>query len=395
MKNPAHYMPSRRRSEDKTSWRDQLSPRIKSLRGFKSRRHSEAKPPPEPKNDFRIVHSPDRPLRRITQEEIPSDEECRAFLIGLRRGSVESHAAKSMSEGDDEDEETTGWDRDSTITRLGLTLQTPEDGRADMAEDGIMTARTYSPHPFIGEAKEVKLEKVATPQLTPSNLSPNHTPKLRHSPIPTQQEGIINEEWRWRLSPTQLGRRPSNPDDALRSRPGHVRVRTNSISDPLCRVCHDGLAETSGICQACSDDLSLHRPPTLSHAKASIPHTLNQIACQHRATPSLTSNPEANTTSPPESPYQTVHTVVTMDNPPLTPLSALPTPHLLARLERGAGDVYEEGWADYYFDDDNFEGDKGTKGEEVEAEAFMTTELSLEEYDKAFASPVCPGPGWI
>lgn len=126
-----------------------------------------------------------------------------------------------------------------------------------------------------------------------------------------------------------------------------------------------------------------------------------------------------------------------MAEAPPTPSSALPTPEVLkrfqqeieskARTEGGSmfddpwnvrpiaeesssfedawnrktsgteSDVYEDDWADYYFDEGNFDTGrrKQAKVTTPEVQGFMQRELSLDEYDGAFASPVNPGPGWI
>jgi hypothetical protein len=47
-------------------------------------------------------------------------------------------------------------------------------------------------------------------------------------------------------------------------------------------------------------------------------------------------------------------------------------------------DVYEDDWADYYFDEQNFNPEQGRRAMKGPA-----PDLHV------IASPVCPGPGWI
>ncbi|KAH7008468.1 hypothetical protein EDB80DRAFT_437662 [Ilyonectria destructans] len=240
-------------------------------------------------------------------------------------------------------------------------------------------------------------------------------------------------------------RRPS-PEDALNSHPVNLRqdsladpvhVRQDSVSDPMCRMCHIGVAEAWGVCQRCDDETSPgptphhqgfstqqvekdkraqgknNRPPPIVTDKTSPFH-------RHQPTVSMTSNPEANEMTPPISPTssqlsptaitsRTIHTVVTI--PPHisgTSLSALPTPEVLARYQYGVptagGKVLAQGrplsndeLADYYFDK-NSESKFRDRNDSVvnrEAQGYMTRDVSLEEYDGFWGSPMSPGPGWI
>ena len=417
----------------KMSWKDQLSPKV-----FRFMSSSKARiPEREDEGDFRIVHFPDRPQRVVTREEIPSEDECRAMLLDIGRASMESqhsqhsqHIPETTPEYDDyraEDDLATPM---STIS----TLQVPGNRSSGLSATGsFMTSRTYSPHPWVGEATTVTFEKINKTDKTdktkhfapedyfPRGYPPTYTappvppvpklpemPKLQIPKAPEEKKPAV-ETWSWkRLAPKPLVlRRPSRPEDALHSHPVHVH---RGSVDNLCRVCHIGLAEAWGVCQHCSDECSsideitpasFPRPPTLSRPKAKIPHSLNAIALHQRPRPSLFSNPESTYSEPlsPLSPISptTVYTPMTLEIPedrPLTPLSAMPTPHLIERLEKKGDDdrnVYEEEWADYYFDNGNFT----ARRRDSEVDDFMLRELSLEEYDGVFASPVNPGPGWI
>jgi hypothetical protein len=46
-------------------------------------------------------------------------------------------------------------------------------------------------------------------------------------------------------------------------------------------------------------------------------------------------------------------------------------------------DIYEDDWADYYFDEQNFNAGSGNQTESPPPDLHLV------------ASPVCPGPGWI
>ncbi|UZP40910.1 hypothetical protein NXS19_008726 [Fusarium pseudograminearum] len=75
-------------NDDKmSSWRDQLSPRNLSFRGFRRASESVAKTTSTAKTDFTMMHYPDRPTRRITEADIPNDEECKKTLVRMRKAS--------------------------------------------------------------------------------------------------------------------------------------------------------------------------------------------------------------------------------------------------------------------------------------------------------------------
>ncbi|KAH6987802.1 hypothetical protein BKA56DRAFT_577716 [Ilyonectria sp. MPI-CAGE-AT-0026] len=245
--------------------------------------------------------------------------------------------------------------------------------------------------------------------------------------------------------PKKDTRRPT-PGEALNSHPvilrqdspaDPVHVRQDSVSDPMCRMCHIGVAEAWGMCQRCDDETS---PGPTPHHQAFSSHQVEKEKevqgknnrpppivtdktspfRRHQPTVSMTSNPEANEMTPPISPTssqlsptaitsRTIHTVVTVP-PPMsgTSLSALPTPEVLARYQYGVptagGKILAKGrplsndeLADYYFDK-NSESKFRDRNDSVvsrEAQGYMTRDVSLEEYDGFWGSPMSPGPGWI
>lgn len=391
----------------KKSWKEQLSPKLKSFLGRKAK-DEEKSPETETEGDFRIVHFPDRPPRRVKRDEIPSEDECRAMLLEMSRKSTDERRSP---------------ERVSPEMRSVMPSATKQPPRLQIPfhQDRIKvtgskttgtighTGRVYSPHPWVGQPKEVR-DRMRRRDVAPNSLLRNSGycptssgPSMPPVPPIPQQFRDLDEPAR--IDPrATLIRRPSRPEDALHSHPVHVR-HTSAPSDGLCQICHIGMAEPWGICQFCSDECTLNdgpllsafpRPPTLTRPKANFPQNLNITATQHRISPSLGSNPEANFISPPSSPFRAVRAVVvTAPEPqPLTPLSAVPTPHLLARLEKkaeGFDNYYEERWPSQYFGNDVYEDER----HDDEVDGYMMRELSLEEYDCAFASPVCPGPGWI
>ncbi|KAH7264323.1 hypothetical protein NW759_002088 [Fusarium solani] len=517
---PSRSSSSSNPSEDiKFSWKDQLSPRLMGLRGFRRASESTAKMRESENRQFTMMHFPDRPTRRITEAEIPSEEECKQYLIRMRKASFAEQLQRRKEEEqqqqqsppppepplrstfgpfkapflpltpaqEEENSFETGSPDDNTTT--GDFLRVPDDDSriSNITEDGFNLARENSPQPvIISEAKTVRLERV-------DNLSPGGSPDA--SPTSSPRVTEAPREWSKRKQSVQmvaiqrtpdfqkrkqsvqtvLIRRPSRAvHDALNSHPVHphlppinVHIRQDSSSDLLCRVCHVGLAENSGTCSTCGEEYSAPTSPSQSHhdlpgANFSrpqykqpqpikkyhrppplIPQSLDTIASLHRPSASLTSNPEANQLSPPPSPRSPssathpTQKVLTMADAPPTPLSALPTPEVMkrfqqeieskARAEGGSmfgdpwnvrpiaeesksfedawdrktsgteSDVYEDDWADYYFDEGNFGAGrrKQTKVTTPEVQGFMQRELSLDEYDGAFASPVNPGPGWI
>ncbi|KAF4976063.1 hypothetical protein FZEAL_7241 [Fusarium zealandicum] len=463
-------MSLRRSNDDKMSWKDQISPRIMGLRGF--RRASESAKMREPERDFTITHHPDRPARRITEADIPSEEECKAFLVRARKASF----AEQLQRRQDleftrptaplrstfgpfkapftplspAEEESNPFDDsiDPTQQEPRRHLQVPEtEARiSNFSEEGFGLTRPESPQPEIVEAKQIKLERVEnlSPLASP-DASPTSTPRLssQSHDLPRRKQSVQMVAIQ-RLPQESPRRRPSVQTVVIsrRSRapespgfhPVQVHVRQDS-SDPLCRVCHVGIAESTGICSSCGDEYSaptspaelhhdlvgnnsfprhllnlpsaskkLHRPPPL------VPQSLNSITSLHRP-----SDQEANQPSPPPSPLSAcgaLHTVMTVPvNAPPTPISMLSTPdvfqhfpeHMHYRTDTtadapGGDDVYGDGWAEYYFDEQNFSSTKPRGAKELmspDVQGFMQRELTLEEFDGALASPVNPGPGWI
>ncbi|KAK7421365.1 hypothetical protein QQX98_002259 [Neonectria punicea] len=211
-------------------------------------------------------------------------------------------------------------------------------------------------------------------------------------------------------------RRPS-PQDALGSHPVNlnppIHVRQDSVSDSLCRMCHVGVAEAWEVCRECEDEATSPPPQTHPKYQGGFPRpapitTQNGFGKPslrgHYPTASLVSNPEANEITPPISPMsRTVHTVVSIPRPAATSLSAMPTPEVLARFQYGGGPgrrttFYSDEWPDYYLDSQAVQAKGRERADSVvsrEAQGYMRRELSLEEYDGFWGSPVSPGPGWI
>jgi hypothetical protein len=328
------------------------------------------------------------------------------------------------------------------------SLKVPEPSvdirKSLLAVDYLNIAREPSPSAVISEAKTIKLERVdnhATPGVSPissprpSDASASGWPRRKQSvQMVAIRRSSQDSQKRKQSVHTVVVRRPSKPTaDALNSHPVHasstqVHVRQDSVSDPMCRVCHNGIAEKSGTCSSCENDSitatpvdispnfsRLYHKPTIkkyNRPPPLIPQSLDGIAKLHRPSASLTSDPEASSLSPPasptshcSSPAETVKTVATGPSVPPTPMSALSTPEVFKRFQEEVesrakaddspafddpwmiksktpeADVYEDDWADYYFDEQNFNDDKVT---------------NTPVPDVNFVpSPVNPGPGWI
>ncbi|KAF5659718.1 hypothetical protein FCIRC_12396 [Fusarium circinatum] len=507
-------------NDDKmSSWRDQLSPRNLSFRGFRRASESVAKTTSSTSKDFAMLHYPDRPARRITEADIPSDEECKKSLINMRKASfveqihrrheiqhqkqlspvpepaqeelsalrppqheqpriVQAPAEQSRLEHPraqqplrltfgpfngqfrsafgpltPAEEEPCPLEKVDTVGSTATA--TPQDSlpvaersvgirKSLLIVDDLNIAREPSHSAVISEAKTIKLERVdnhATPGVSPissprpSDASASGWPRRKQSvQMVAIRRSSQDSQKRKQSVHTVVVRRPSKPTaDALNSHPVHasstqVHVRQDSVSDPMCRVCHDGIAETSGTCSSCENDSitatpveispnfsRLHHKPTVkkyNRPPPLIPQSLDGIAKLHRPSASLTSDPEANSLSPPasptshcSSPAETVKTVATGPSVPPTPMSALSTPEVFKRFQEEVesrakaddspsfddpwmiksktpeDDVYEDDWADYYFDEQNFNDDKVTNGPAPGA--------------NFVPSPVNPGPGWI
>ncbi|KAF9770367.1 hypothetical protein IL306_012100 [Fusarium sp. DS 682] len=336
---------------------------------------------------------------------------------------------------------------EATATPQDL-LQVPEPTvdirKSILAVDDLNLAREPSPSAVISEAKTIRLERVdnhSTPSVSPissprpSDASASGWPRRKQSvQMVAIRRSSQDSQKRKQSVHTVVVRRPSKPiADALNSHPVHasstqVHVRQDSVSDPMCRVCHNGIAEKSGTCSSCDNDSITSTPVEISpnfsqpHHKPTIkkynrpppliPQSLDGIAKLHRPSPSLTSNPEANSLSPPasptshcSSPAETVKTVATGPSVPPTPMSALSTPEVFKRFQEDVesranadnspafddpwmiksktpeDDVYEDDWADYYFDEQNFSS--------TEASSMPAPVVDF------VPSPVNPGPGWI
>ncbi|KPA43057.1 hypothetical protein FLAG1_04034 [Fusarium langsethiae] len=524
-------------NDDKmSSWRDQLSPRNLSFRGFRRASESVAKTSSTAKADFTMMHHPDRPTRRITEADIPNDEECKKSLVRMRKASfaeqihhrrheyhhqhknqlspvpeptttptpeepftlnlppskvpqielprieppppsspraqpeqpqVEETRAQQPSRltfgpfngpfrsaygplsPAQEEPENADSDQPTTTTQGGL--QVPESvidiRKSILAVDDLDLATEPA---AISEAKTIKLERVeridSTPVASPfssprpSDASSTAWPKRKPSVQMVAIRRSSQDSQRRRPSVhTIVVRRPSTKPhaDALSSHPTHsstaaqVHVRQDSVSDPMCRVCHNGIAERSGTCSICDNDSMtatpvetslnfsrLHYKPTVKKYNRPPPlvsQSLNGITKLHRPTASLTSDPEANQISPPASPgsrssstAETDKSLATGPSVPPTPMSALSTPEVFKRFKEEVenraqaddgpafddpwmakpktpeDDVYEDDWADYYFDEQNF-----NVGPDKQPESMAAPNLHF------VASPVCPGPGWI
>lgn len=382
MKSPVEYITGRRKSEDKVRWKDQISPKIRTLGRFRSRHKKPAEDGITEREEFTIVHFPDRPARRVTSDEIPTEEECRIFLMDLR----EKERLNQLQAKDEAAMESSDEEIDPAL--FGIRLQVPSPRRN---EYGVVPSRTYSPQPFIGQAREVKLKKMNTTKLGQSTIAcPTTAPCLDSD----AQRNTVEKSWDMAKS-TQ----PSINEYVLRAHVRHISQGSGN-SESHCLQCHVGLRESSMLCQNCQLQNAAsqiktpnqarkprysHRPPKA--ISTSIPHQIDR-AVIHRASNSEDSYSMSNS-SMQSSPRMTSIATALSPAPPLTPLSEMPTPRILERLEGqkvgGAErDLYDEDWAGYYFDDENF---PENEADIDKAGKFMSRELSLEEYDSAFASP--------
>ncbi|KAF4963531.1 hypothetical protein FSARC_8468 [Fusarium sarcochroum] len=504
-------------NDDKmSSWRDQLSPRLMGFRGFRrASSESVAKTTSSPSKEFTMMHFPDRPARRITEADIPNDEECKRNLMNMRKASfaeqinrrehlkqlspVQEPVQKPLTKPpqievpqieeprieEPQPEQprieqrraqqplrltfgpfngsfrsafgplTPAEEEPCPLERVDTkdsTLQIPEssvDIRSSiLAADGFNFATEPSPQPVvISEAKTIRLERVdnMTPGASPissprpSDASASGWPRRKQSvQMVAIRRASQDSQKRKQSVQTVIVRRPSKPvPDALSSNPVNssaptqVHVRQDSVSDPMCRLCHSGIAEKSGVCSSCDNESTpatpveispnfsrLHQKPTVKRYNRPpplIPQSLDGIASLHRPSASLTSDPEANQPSPPPSPRspgsstgETVRTPATGPSVPPTPMSALSTPEVFKRFQEEVElrakaddspafddpwmiksknpdvDVYADDWADYYFDEQNF-----TPGDEND----KTQGIAPSVHE--FPSPVNPGPGWI
>lgn len=510
-------------NDDKmSSWRDQLSPRNLSFRGFRRASESVAKISPSTNKDFTMLHHPDRPSRRITEASVPSDEECKKSLRSMQKASladqthglhehplqkqlspvpeppqetpmVSERSEPQMPRIEQSKPETLRLQQPRTQQPLRLTfgpfnghfrsafgpltpaeeepcplekidtkesaavtqdtLQVPETSvpirNSILIGEELNFARGPSPQPaVVSEAKTIRLERVdnlSTPGHSPfssprpSDASASGWPRRKQSVQMVAIRRSSQDSQKRRPSvQTIAGRRPSKVTaDALSSHPVHsstptqVHVRQDSASDPMCRVCHNGIAERSGLCSSCDNDSMpaspveispnfsrLHHKPTTkkyNRPPPLIPQSLDSIAKLHRPSTSITSNPEANQLSPPtsprsscSSPAETIKTFASGPSVPPTPMSALSTPEVFKRFQEEVetrakaddspsfddpwmiktkspeADVYEDDWADYYFDEQNFNPEQAQRAMKGPAPDLHVV-----------ASPVCPGPGWI
>ncbi|KAL4723187.1 hypothetical protein ACLX1H_009677 [Fusarium chlamydosporum] len=506
-------------NDDKmSSWRDQLSPRNLSFRGFRRASESVAKPTSSTNPDFTMKHFPDRPTRRITEAEIPNDEECKRSLVGMRKASLseqihrrheyhiqhqnqlspvpeptftpeerltikvpqlklprieQSQSSPQLSpqpspRSKPEEQPEEPWKqkpraqqpsrltfgpfngpfhsaygpltpaqevptpleepnpegyfnaKDFTTAQGGLQVPEPpiDIRKSILAADDFNLATEPAPSPVvISEAKTIRLERVDnTPGVSPfssprpSDASASGWPKRKPSvQMVAIRRSSQDSQRRKPSANTVVVQRPftKSQTDLLNSHPTHssttaqVHVRQDSVSDPMCRVCHNGIAESSGTCSTCDNDSMpaspveggpnfsrLHYQPTIkkyNRPPPLIPQSLDSIAKLHRPSASLTSDPEANQISPPASPgsrssstAETVKSLATGPSVPPTPMSALSTPEVFKRFQEEVenraksddspafddpwmiksktpeDDVYEDDWADYYFDEQNF-----------------------------------------
>ncbi|KAM0347937.1 hypothetical protein ACHAPU_004436 [Fusarium lateritium] len=527
-------------NDDKmSSWRDQLSPKKMSFRGFRRASESVAKTISSTNKDFTITHHPDRPSRWITEADIPNDEECKKSLVTMRKASLAEqryerqdhplqqqlfavpeptqetpvslelpqihvltqetpvsleippiHAPRIERSRTERlhiqqpraqqpsrltfgpingpfrsafgpltpaEEEPCPFDnidaKESTATTQDA-LQVPETSvdirNSILIGDELSLARGPSPQPaVISEAKTIRLERVdnlSTPSASPlssprpSDASTSGWPRRKQSvQMVAIRRSSQDSQKRKPSVHTVVVRRPSKVTvDGLTSHPvrsptpTQVHVRQDSASDPMCRMCHNGIAEKSGLCSSCDNDSMpaspveispnfsrLYHKPTVKRYNRPpplIPQSLDSIAKLHRPSASLTSDPETNQSSPPtsptypcSSPAETIQTVTSGPSVPPTPMSALSTPEVFKQFKdeiesraqaddspafddpwmmksaSPGADVYEDDWADYYFDEQNFNPGKGQRA----------MDGPVLKVQAATPGPVCPGPGWI
>lgn len=312
--------------DDKTNWKEERSPRFKYLRGLSLRRASEsASKSRVHEKDFTIIHHPDRPVRRITEAEIPSEEDCRAYLMRVRKASLaDQQLQKRQQEHQyfqpfqsplhlnppicndrhlepepqkqlqspaiskplplppyDEIKNSLDLERlGQSIAPRACGLQVPDSQRA---EDGAGTTRSYSPYPFIGEAKQVRLERLDSISVPISPTASQASTSRRSSREWAQPQQIQSG----RASPKRVDiRRPSRSAAVSTSAPRQVTL--------------DGKQLLQFHSTRASSQTSItRRQPPLLHSGQSSPKTsftsqsscLNSVPVLPAGSPTLTLGP--------------------------------------------------------------------------------------------------------
>lgn len=414
------------------TWLDQLA--SKSKRKTAKGKEQSPADQTEKTKDFQIVHFPDRPAREVLYSEVPTEEECREIFTGLinsggnQGGDMPGHR-KPKRHGENKGSTSGAWP-----TKPALQLRIPEHRDDDVTrhQDGIITGRRFSPRSITNAIKAAAADRKqpASTRIEPwrpsdRNSTPQrerYTEKIllgsaasRSAPprtAPFRLSSIMNQPRSASMPQTQTTHQEQlrRKADALPVSPS--RKPQNSPATALCNLCRSGLALPRGLCRDCEEDFTAPKSASTMRSASTptkaalrwrplppIPQELDHVALHYdpnTSTPSL-STTNTDTVSPMSSP-RSAQVAFAVQPPRIgtpTRLSALDTPSILSRFYIGEPveskgkdkkvDLYEEDWAEYYFDQENFKGRKGSTPETPSR--YLNRGLSLGDYDAAFTKP--------
>jgi hypothetical protein len=322
----------------------------------------------------------------VQGDDIPTEEECRQILLSMQ--NVMDREAPILSTTFNKQRNSGYSARSASLpTRPNLQIHIP---KVQGLESPVLGIRN-------GEAFSISSSNSDTPRSETSKLTLWRRRKAAGPSRLGGRGGAANWTNGFDLK-AKMSKLSLKGSSLIQKRRG-----SSSSSESVCILCRTGKPASRGFCQTCEDDFTIPQdvfttdedsaswlppPPRLDHIS---------LHCQPSSL-SLPSQQSDNRSSSPVPRRQGVQA-------PPTPLSDMPTPLVESRL-RGSGllgsetekdaerDLYDEPWAEYYFDEKNFlqPGDAASV-----ADQFMRRRLELDDYEAVFASPIVLSPeeSWI
>ncbi|KAI9149427.1 hypothetical protein HJFPF1_11479 [Paramyrothecium foliicola] len=319
----------------------------------------------------------------VLGDDVPTEEECRQILLSMQ-SAMDREAPVLTSKFNKRRGFAEASREPRSMTKPGLRIDIPK------------------PRLPAGTAPSSKIFESSS-----SSTSGSETSQLRNTALTLWKRRKLSRPSRQALRDawsTGLDLKGKISKLGLRGSPNtHKRGDSDSSKAAcvLCRVANAPLAQ--GLCRACEDDFRTPQDFADHEDSASWltpPPRLDHI--------SFHCNPSSASLVSPQSVSQSSLSECRKITPsigPPTPLSDLPTPVVESRLRGSRGpdpaataeeqkDLYDEPWAEYYFDHRNFV--RPCDAASV-ADRLIQGRLDLDEYEAVFASPIVLSPegGWI
>ncbi|KAL7955324.1 hypothetical protein V8C34DRAFT_316584 [Trichoderma compactum] len=293
---------------------------------------------------FRMIHSPDRPLKGVSHRDIPREADCRRIILDWKTGKEKPPIMRSR--------------------RTSRNLE-----KATECMNGIRLELEKTEYRGNYEKQNLRRRRGFQAELP---LNPTWTAEdgLRYRILPEPQ--YVSQQ-------TLLPKTTYTPQSMTTTTKSSADASTSPMSSPIVYTSpstQSSSRQPRGLCNSCKAEFTMSTSSfyeddeSILHSSACFPH-VNHLASKARC--EYSGSVYSLDTSSTDDRKLTVSPVLLDDADDA--ISSMPSCSIIGdasalrrnsrrgTVEEEQVDLYDLDWADYYFDQDNFALDNGTRGE--------------------------------